>query len=374
MNKEPSVFITFLGNINYDSRSLNLYNSFKQKNHQVRFVGFDWLTENFKTVKGEITVFKLTKGTVSLFYYFRFSWLLINSLRKNKYDICFAEDIYTLPFVCIIAKRKNAKVFYDSRELFGHLAGLRNKKGVQSILRYIERKYINKADCVITTGQMDSDFLIKEYKIKNAFVLRNLPFYNKSKNPIDLRKQLNISSNKFLLLYQGVVLHGRGLRFIFDVMKDVVDYELIVIGGGENLNDYKKSADEKNISSRVHFIGKVDQSKLPDYTSGADAGLALIENISLSYYYALPNKLFEYIMAEIPVLASNLPQMKEIVEKYKVGVFVNPYEKEEIKLNLEKLYTNKEYYKELKSNCYSASKTLNWEKEFDDFYNEYFTH
>lgn len=372
MNNEPSVLITFLGNINYDSRSLNLYNSFKQKNHQVRFVGFDWLTDNFKTVKGEITVFKLTKGVVSLFYYIKFSCLLINSLLKNKYEICFAEDIYTLPFVCMIAKRKNVKVFYDSRELFGHLAGLRNKKGVQSILRFIEKKYIKKADCVITTGRMDSEFLIKEYKINNTFVLRNLPYYNKRKNPIDLKKQFNIPANKFLLLYQGVVLHGRGLRLIFDVMKDIIDYELIIIGGGENLNDYKKLVEQNDISSRVHFIGKVDQSKLPDYTSGADAGLALIENISLSYYYALPNKLFEYIMAEIPVIASNLPQMKEIVEKYKVGVSVNPYEKNEIKLNLEKLYTNKEYYKELKSNCISASKELNWEKEFDYFYVKYF--
>ena len=134
MSSQQIVTIAFLGNIDYDTRCLNLFNSLKQKGYDVNFIGFDWLTENFSTQKGKKNIYKLHKGFLSLTYYFNFIYKLKWDLFKSKAYLFFAEDIYTLPLVVIFAKMKKAKVIYDSRELFGHLAGLKNRKIIQRIL------------------------------------------------------------------------------------------------------------------------------------------------------------------------------------------------------------------------------------------------
>jgi glycosyltransferase involved in cell wall biosynthesis len=85
--------------------------------------------------------------------------------------------------------------------------------------------------------------------------------------------------------------------------------------------------------------------------------------MSLSYYYALPNKLFEYIMAEIPAVVSNLPQMKEIIERYEVGMVVDLDNPDELIEVIKKLTENEVLYKKFKENCRTASQELNWENE-----------
>jgi glycosyltransferase involved in cell wall biosynthesis len=135
------------------------------------------------------------------------------------------------------------------------------------------------------------------------------------------------------------------------------------VGGGEFEDYYKNLAVEQNVIDQVFFIGKFSQEDLPKLTPSADVGIALIENISKSYYYALPNKLFEYIMAEVPVVVSNLPQMKEIVHKFNVGFVVDPDNKDELITALKKLSSDEIQYKKVKQNCKTASEELNWENE-----------
>jgi glycosyltransferase involved in cell wall biosynthesis len=264
----------------------------------------------------------------------------------------------------IIGKIKKTKVIYDCRELFGFLAGLKDKKFVQKLWSFIEKIFISKADIVITTGKMDSDFLVSKFDLENLIVIRNLPMFKKTTAPFNYYDKLKIIPSKKILLYQGVVVHGRGIRLIFKVLQLTDEFVLIILGDGEHLYHYKNLAEEMKISDRVFFIGKVSQQDLSNYTAGAFAGLSLIENLSLSYYYALPNKLFEYIMAEVPVVVTDLPQMKEIVELYKVGIVTNENDIELLKNELENLAKNDYHYSELKNNCKIASEELCWEREF----------
>jgi glycosyltransferase involved in cell wall biosynthesis len=363
-----SVFIAFLGNINFDSRVSNLYKSFKDKGYSLKVVAFDWLTENFTTQKGEVTIYKLNKGTFSLLFYLKFKLLLIYNLLFHKYDIYFAEDIYTLPFVSLIGKIKNGKIIYDSRELYGYLAGLRNRKIIQNILRILEKIFIKRVDIVICTGDMDAEFLKNTYTISNTLVIKNLPLFIKPSSPIDFYSRLGISKNKKILIYQGVILHGRGIGLIFSILKSLPNYVAIFIGDGEYKKYYEKLAIDLGLKGQVFFTGKIDQKELLNYTAGAHIGMALIENISLSYYYALPNKLFEYILAEIPVIVSNLPQMDAIVKKFEVGISVDPNNENEIIESILKITTNEETYRQLKLNCSNASKILNWEKEVENLF------
>lgn len=361
---EKSFFIAYLGNIYFDTRSLNLINSLKEKSNSISAVGFEWRDHSkINTKQKEIKIYSLSKKKSSLFFYLKFVFILLIELLSSKANYFFAMDLYTLPFVVIVAKLKKGIVIYDARELFGFLAGLVEKDKIQSILRFIEKKFIGKASIVIATGEMDAEFLAKEYSLSNIVVLRNLPKYNKNFTQIDFRTELKIPGNKLILIYQGIVLHGRGLKIIFDALQNLKDkFHVVIVGDGEQLDFYKSLAESMKLSECVTFVGRIEQDKLLNYTSSADVGLSLIENVSLSYYYALPNKLFEYIMAEVPLLSSNLPQMQKIVENYSVG-FVYDLEKNNLNELLLKIYNEKEKLKELKINCAKASRELNWENE-----------
>ena len=296
----------------------------------------------------------------------KFIWHIKLALFSSRASIFFAEDIYTLPFAVIFGKLKRAKIFYDSRELFGYLAGLKERKFVQFFWKTVEKLFIKYVDHIITSGSMDSDALKEMYGVTNTIVLRNLPRFYKPAQQTDLRNQLGISTDKKILLYQGVILKGRGIEKIFDILPDIPECIFVLIGGGEFENYYKNLAVERKVIDQVFFIGKFSQEDLPKLTPSANVGIALIENISKSYYYALPNKLFEYIMAEVPVVVSNLPQMKEIVDNYNVGFAVDPDNKDELIAALKKLTSDAVLYKKFKQNCKIASEELNWENEIDN--------
>jgi len=293
----------------------------------------------------------------------KFIWNLKLKLFFTKASIIFAEDIYTLPFVVIFGKMKRAKIYYDSRELFGYLAGLKEKKIKQAFWKWIEKLFIKKADYVVVTGPMDGEFLKKEYGIDNLILLRNLPRYYKPELKLNLHSHLQIDKSKKIILYQGVLLKGRGIEKIFSVLKELPDHIFLIVGGGEFEEHYQRLAEQMSLTGQVFFLGKLTQEELPKITAAVDIGVSLIENLSTSYYHALPNKLFEYIMAEVPVIVSNLPQMKEVVEKYDVGFAVEFESNDELISAIKKLSENKDLYESKKQNCQIASQELNWEKE-----------
>jgi len=358
------ICIAFLGNAFNDSRITNLTNSLKEDGCKVSVISFDWFIKKENIFKDDIKVFRLHKGKFSLFFYLRFAFILSIELIKNKADIFFAEDFYTLPFVATIGKFKKAKIYYNSRELYAFIGGLRNRPILQSIIRLIEKFFIKKVDLVLTTGEMDSKFLENYYKIRNTLVIRNIPLYQEPTEIIDYRKKYNIPKNSLILLYQGVLIEGRGISLIIKSLQQLTDTYFIILGEGEQKNNFQKLANELNVGDRVIFAGVYEQSELINYTAGADIGLALIENISISYYHALPNKLFEYIMANLPVIVSNLPQMKKIVNDYNVGEVIDIEKGESIEPIIHKLKNNPELLYTYKSNCKKAAKELNWQEEY----------
>jgi len=365
MPKSKSVTISFLGNANYDTRVTNLTNSLKADGNEVKVISFDWTTPDFNTIIGDTSIYKLVKKKNSIHYYLKFLTTLYKELLKTDSKIYIAEDILTLPLVTFVAKLRKAKLFYNSREFYAFIAGLRNKPKTQAIIRSLEKFFIKKVDKVFVTGEGDADFLQEYYGIENTVVIRNLPLMYKANAPKDFRKMLGISDSSTILLYQGVILEGRGIEPLLNSMTNLENCDLVILGTGVFKDKFENIATELGLNNRVHFLGNIDQSELINYTSGADIGIALIENISMSYYYALPNKLFEYIMAGLPVLISNLPQMKKIVEDYKVGKIVNMENSEEIEKALKVMISDENQLRVYKQNTILASNELNWQKEYE---------
>lgn len=363
MNKK-NISIGFLGNIEFDTRTYNLFHSLKSKGYNVRFNGFDWLTKDFVTKKNdEINVEKLTKTKFSLKFYLQFGYRLLKILLKQKADVYFASDIYSLPFCVIAAKLKRKKVFYDSREVYTELPAIQTKKIVKILIKIIERHYIKKTNEIFTTGKLDSLYIEKLYGLEKTYLLRNLPRIKNDIIPVDFVSIYN-TEEKIKLLYQGIIVKGRGIETYLEVIKQYSNAVLILLGGGEDLEFYKEMAKGMGIEKNVIFAGKVSQNEILNYTAGADVGLSVIDNVCMNNYYALPNKLFEYLMAGLPVIVSNLPQMAEIVENYNVGAVVNEQNPGQIIEILERWKNNPSELELIKENTQKASAELNWENEF----------
>lgn len=365
MVQNKSVWICYLGNPHLDSRVNNLYSSLIECGYSVRITAFDLYTKNFKKVTGDISIFPLERKKPTSKFYFNFARTLCSQLRNGRADIYFAEDIYTLPFAAYYARKNKGKLIYNSRELYAFLGGHAKKKHLSFLLRTIEKIFIKKCNLVLTTGELDTQFLEKMYSISNVITVRNIPAYSRPDNSIDLRKELNIPEDKVILLYQGVLLKGRGIQKVFKALQRIDNAVFLILGEGEQRAGFGKLAEELGVADKVIYYGMVPHSKLVNYSAAADAGIALIENISLSYYYALPNKLFEYIMAGVPVISSTLPQMKKIVDDYGVGITANAENEEDVYIAVRDFIADREAMKVYKENCLNAAKELNWQMEFE---------
>ena len=168
MNCMKVVSIGFLGNLNYDTRTYNLFKSLKSHGFEVIFNGFDWMTSGFQSIaQPDVHITKLIKRKFSLIFYGKFMLSLFRQLLQQKPDIYFASDLYALPVCIIAAGIQNGRVFYDSREIYTELTGIKFRVLVKRLFCIIEKYFIQRADLVFTTGDMDSNYLERLYKFNN---------------------------------------------------------------------------------------------------------------------------------------------------------------------------------------------------------------
>lgn len=242
-----------------------------------------------------------------------------------------AMDLFALSASRSIARRCKAHLLYDMREFYFALGPLQGKGLRQRILAAHESRLVGNVDDVIVSGELDANIAQKRFALaKRPVVLLNTPPY-KDVVPSSLETvvtrnshQSTSLSQKTLVLYQGVVHHGRGLAPFMNAMAVMPMVQLVVIGDGPARHDLQALAERLGVAHRVAWIGSVPYDELHQLTCGAHVGLCLIEPISMSYEYALPNKLFEYMMARVPSLVTDLPALHEHIIRHPVGVLVDP--------------------------------------------------
>jgi glycosyltransferase involved in cell wall biosynthesis len=359
------ITIAFLGNIQYDTRSFNLFHSLESKGHDVRFAGFDWETPDFRTVHSpRLLITRIKKRRLSVFFYARFAALLSCRLFRNRRDLFIASDFYSLPFCAAAARFWNARLIYDAREITSELPAFHDKPFLKRIVDWVERLCVPMACRVFSTGEMDSIVLEEKFGIPKPVLLRNLPRTRRKGPAVSFKRQFSRNVRK-LLVYQGILVPGRGIETALEALKKLPEYGLVLLGGGEWSSYYEKKVQDSDIADRVFFAGRISQDKLMRHTAGCDIGLSLINRTCDNNYYALPNKLFEYIMAGLPVIVTDMPQMKSVVETYNVGAVVSDQHPEAVARVVAEWGRRRSDFRTLKKNCRKAALELNWEKEFE---------
>lgn len=298
-----------------------------------------------------------------------FSLKFIYFSMKEKADIYHAHDLSTL-LECFISSKINKSVLiYDSHELFVRNYG-RMSLG-EFAYYFLEKNLIKRVNSIITVNQCISKKLKSRYGLsKDPIVVMNCP----SLNPKDLdssstsngylHNEIFNNLTKRIILYQGNMQDGRGLLQLVESMHYLSDKEfcLLMIGDGFLKNKLEEIVAERKIKN-VYFTGKLNLDQLAEYTKIADLGVILFENNSLNNYYASPNKLFEYIHGNVPILAPNYPFFRNIIEKYDIGVLIDEIIPEKISDLITSIFLDLDKYNSMKNNTVVAKKELNWEIE-----------
>ncbi len=249
--------------------------------------------------------------------------VLVRQCWRERADVVWAADVYSLLPAVVLGLRWRARIVYDSREIYSSLGALSGRKGAQWLLAFYERVLVRWVDRVVVSGQRDAHVIEQLLPLRQSpVVVLNVPFYAEPQRNNRLRQRCGIAEHAPVLLYQGAVLSGRGLHRAIEVLDYLSSVHLCILGDGEALPEIAAYARERGVADRVHLLGAVPYRELLDWTASANIGWCWIEPISQSYELALPNKLFEYAMARVPVIASALPAIAEVLAQYPFGICV----------------------------------------------------
>ncbi len=289
-----------------------------------------------------------------------FVYVKKSSLYCREFDILHCNDLHTLPIGFIVKRffNKNVKIVYDAHEYETEIGGL--GKIEKLLAKIIERFLIRYADRVITVSDSIANEYVKLYNIEKPYLVLNTPHYKKIEKKDIFRETFGITKDQTIFLYQGGLSSGRGIEILLETFKETDDKKSIIVFMGYGpLEELIISASEEN--SNIYFHKAVSPDELLDYTSSADFGISTIEDSCLSYRYCLPNKMFEYLMAEIPVIVSSLYEMKRLVENNNIGVVAEENNPEGLRKAIEKaVLLDKE---EIQKNIQKVKEIYNWEEQ-----------
>ena len=354
-NKNKKIIVSVTNDLVADNRVHKVCTSLQNMGFDVLLIGrklpasLEVARRNYQTKR-----FSLIFKTGALFYA-EYNFRLFMFLLFTKFDVVLANDLDSLTANFLASKIKNKPLVYDSHEYFTEVPELINRPKVQRFWEWLERKMLPKIKYAYTV----CNSIAKIYKEKYGTdfkVVRNIP--NAIKEPI-----IKNNNSTKIILYQGAVNIGRGLKQAILSMKFIDNAKLIIAGDGDIKLQLAKLVEKENLQNRVEFIGRLPIEELAKLTPQADIGLSIEEDLGLNYRFALPNKLFDYIQAQVPVLVTNLPEMAAIVNQYKIGEITSTLEPKQLAEKIKEALFNIEKREIWQENLKVAAKELTWKKE-----------
>jgi glycosyltransferase involved in cell wall biosynthesis len=292
-------------------------------------------------------------------FYASFNLILFFYLLFKKSEILVANDLDSLPANYLASILKRNKIVYDSHELFTEVPELVGRPRIQKVWLKIEKSIVPNLKYSYTVCDSIAQYYSSLYKVPFA-VVRNVPF--KKQIPVNTQKNEHFK-NKKIIMYQGALNVGRGIENAILAMQYLDNTLLLIAGKGDIENNLKQLVEDSKLKDKVVFLGSLVPKDLFQYTCMADLGFSLEEHLGMSYYFALPNKLFDYIQAQVPVIVSNLPEMVAIVQKYQIGEIAKSHDPQQLALQFKDMLEDEEKRTFWKNNLRPASEELCWENE-----------
>lgn len=296
-------------------------------------------------------------------FYAEYNLRLFLFLLFNKAQLLVSNDLDTLLPNYLTHRLKQTPLVYDSHEYFTGVPELEGRKFTRRVWESIEKWIFPKLAHIITVNASIAELYEAQYGKKPAIV-RNVPWRRKEEWP-RVKSIEGLRSDKQYIILQGSGINiDRGAEEAVEAMRYIINASLIIIGDGDVIPFLKALVkNDALLSERIMFLPRMPYEELMNYTASADIGLSLDKGNNINYRFSLPNKLFDYIQAGTPVLASDLPEVSKIINAYNVGLTIKTLSPEAIAEAINAMLANPEKMEIWKENCKLASQSLCWENE-----------
>ncbi len=298
------------------------------------------------------------------FFYAEHNLRLFLLLLWRRATVLVSNDLDTLPANFLAARITGTTLVYDSHELFTEVPELVGRPRVQRVWLGIERWIFPRLKHVVTVNESIANVYRQRYGVP-VHVVRNIPV-PRPLAPAPGRAALGLPDDRFVLVLQGAGINvDRGGEEAVLAMRQLPHALLLVIGSGDAWPVLERLVQEHGLQDRVRLMGRMPYERLMDFTRAADLGLSLDKDSNLNYRYSLPNKLFDYLHAGLPVLATDLPEVAAVVRGHDCGVLLPAPTPQAIAGAVEALRTDPGRLAALRTNATFAARTFDGARERD---------
>jgi glycosyltransferase involved in cell wall biosynthesis len=288
---------------------------------------------------------------------------MARTARRERPDVVHAHDAAMLAPGSSAARRSGTMLVYDSHELATGVPY--HSRAWSAVIATVERRFVPRCDAVITVSDGIAERLQQKYGLsERPTVVRNLPDLPPPGDAgvEDLRQALG-SDAAPLILHHGAVAADRGSETLVRSLQHLDGAHLLFLGAeGPYVDGLRRLSADLALDSRVHFHPPVPLAELLSYSSQADVGVTLLEDTCENHRLALPNKAFEYVAAGIPVVASDLPELSRLVDRYRIGWNADPADPVAVAEALRRAIASRDD-DELSARLARAAEELTWRRE-----------
>jgi len=299
-----------------------------------------------------------------------FAFKCANVIERAESNVYFAHDLYALPVAYWLSRRHNCQFVYDSVELSLGRNRLAPPGLVSRFMISRTEALARKADAVFAAWPYLKKILEKKYGVKRVVLLLNCPQYRPYRRSSYLDDKIYRDHNTLIVLYIGVITEGRGIKELIESVKYLNNrFKVVLIGPvAQNYKEQLNRVLRKEANdSRLFILDPVPPNKVVEYASSADVGIIPIQDNCLTQIYCLPNKLFQNIMAGLPIVANNLKGIGTYVKENGLGSVFNDLLPQSIADAINRLVIDNNSFQAIRNRVLEKAKEMCWEKEKEKF-------
>ncbi|MFB3879880.1 MAG: glycosyltransferase family 4 protein [Armatimonadota bacterium] len=283
----------------------------------------------------------------------------VRAALRTRADVYHAHDLNTLLMAFTASRLHRKPLIYDTHEIATDRADMKFRWWAA----LLERALIHKADRVICTNQTRADYTQQRYHLPPPAILRNLPAYVEPQPSALMHHRLGLPPDARIVLYQGGIQPERGLEQLIEAAPEIAGGVIVLLGSGRSKPKLVARAAELGLGGKVYFHPAVPVDELPSWTACAYLGLQILQNTCLNHYSSLSNKLLEYMMAGVPAIASDLPEMRRVIEDTGAGMVIDASHPHEIARAVNALLADRNLREQMAERARQSRRRYSWEQE-----------
>lgn len=360
MAYKKKIVVSVISDLVTDQRVIRISESLQAMGFDVSVIARE-LSDSLPTGQYSFTLKRLRcyfrRGVMQ---YLEFNLRLLVALLFVKTDYLLANDLDTLLPNYLVSRLRKKYLFYDTHEYFTGVPELKHSHLKRKMWKRLEDFILPKLKTIFTVNNSVKQAYESEYPVR-LNVLRNMPVKGYVKPAL---MPAHWQGKKILLAQGAGFNEGRSCTELLDTIL-LLDqrFHLVFIGGGNQWEALKQKRKALSIEDRFDMLEKMPPAELKRYTLLAFLGFSLDNFEDTNCLFNLPNKVFDYLQAGVPVFATAIPEIKLIVEQYNCGICVTDTNPSALAKSITSIADNTCRYDQLVVNAKAAAEVLCWENE-----------